>query len=859
MGECVRSEADHQRRKSEMAVLKMSKPSPSSKEGSSDQLRDRPKHSKKSDAFRYISKQKDINQIESGPEDVLQEVIEVGYRRMGNLEQNLGNITATSIKDLTATSATLLHQLRYLWKSPRGAVVRIEALALVAIALSFLLAALGSCRRWSSHWIVQKGVLAANVLSLSLGTYSIGLMQSSSVKSEMYPIWAVSMLTLFGCVNSITPYGLGYSQLWKILYQLCLYCGYVMLISISTISSDVGYIAIGVLSAITFVKGFHRSLALVLPSMQRDMIKMIAEVMSAEVIGYSGRTDDPDQLNGPDLIGYRYVVHWPLDKSKAKFLPTASSPDDVITIDKIMQCNEVRFLSDVCLSLSLSHLLQRRFYRLHWAESKHWVARKFVLEGLLLSRDGNIDYQRAFKVIAVELAFLYDTFFSSNAFLHYYESKGATIWALASIVGIFFVGVVAVIPGTRSTRTPGGTIVVDTTMPDLIITLVILVSLALLQFWHLIRCWSSNWARVAFACDYIKNGKQLSRWMRLRRWILGRIECDSNYLWQNKLGQYSLIESISTRECKLFSALGGCLYQTYFQLLGILGLQYIEQVFREMWGIKTGDAVELSADVKTAIVDFLIRSEGKLHDWPSSLDRDGWSVDYRFLFFPDHVVTILRWHVATCYCELVMHQEGFSIQDEDVEEIAKKNHGVATTLSKYCAYLMVSAPRLLNRKDLGTKSVYEEVLLAARVSLHGVNDKLEAMRRLGQDDESEGAQILRQGVAFGKRLEKMPNRWKVLADFWVGALVYAAPSDNAEEHIECLDKGGEFITHVWALLSHAGILKWKGGSTDYDESPDELGGSADDSESEDELDESADDSESEDELDGSAADDKSSI
>ncbi|RCV29586.1 hypothetical protein SETIT_6G024400v2 [Setaria italica] len=771
----------------------------------------------------------------------------VGYRRMGNTEQNLGNVTSTS--------AILLHQLSDMWKSPRGTVVRIEALALLAIALSFFLAAFGSFRRRSGHWFIQKGILAANVLSLSLGTYSIGLMQSSSVKSEVYPFWAVSMLTLFCCIDPVTAYGLEYkSQLWKMLYQLFLYCGYVLLVSILTISSDIGYIAIGMLSAITFIKGFHRSLALMMPSIERDMIQMIAQVMAAEVLGHSTRADDLNQLSCPDdLIGYNYVVHWPLDKSKAKFLPatTTSSPVDVVTIDKILQCNEVHFLSDVCLSFSLSHLLQRRFYRLSCLETKHLVARKFVLEGLLLSRDGAIDYKRAFKVIEVELAFLYDTFFTGNAFLHYYQSKGTTIWGLASITGICFVGVAAVISGkTRSTQTPtpGGTILVDTTTIDLIITLVIFVSLALLQFWHLIRCWSSNWARVAFACDYIKNGKQLSHLMRLRRWVLQRIDCDKSHLWQNKLGQYSLIESITaTEHNKLLSMLGGCLHQMCSRFLGILGLQYIEQAFREMLGVKTGDAIELHADVKEAIVDFIISRKCNLQNWPSSLDRIGCPVD-RFLFFPDHVVTIMRGHIATCYCELVMRKEkGFSVQDEGAEEIVKKNHGVATALSKYCAYLMVSAPRLLHRDHLGTESVYNEVAQAARmISLHGVNDKLEAMRRLGEDDDDKsgwGPRIFLQGVAFGKCLETMPKRWEVLAEFWVGALLYAAPSDNAEDHIECLAQGGEFITHLWALFSHAGILNWRGGSTDYNEPP-ELSGSADDSESTEELDGSAADADS---------------
>jgi len=90
----------------------------------------------------------------------------------------------------------------------------------------------------------------------------------------MYPIWAVSLLTLFGCIDPVTTYnGLDYKgPLSKVIFQLCLYCGYVLLMSISTISSVVGNLAICVLTAITFIKGFHRSLALVLPSGQRSKL-----------------------------------------------------------------------------------------------------------------------------------------------------------------------------------------------------------------------------------------------------------------------------------------------------------------------------------------------------------------------------------------------------------------------------------------------------------------------------------------------------------------------------------------------------------------------------------------------------------
>ena len=100
--------------------------------------------------------------------------------------------------------------------------LRIEALALVAIGFSFFLASYGSCRRWSNRWIIQKGFWIAQVLSLSLGTYSIGLMQSSSAKSEMYPVWAVSLFALFGCVDPVTSYnGLDYKiPLSRMIFQL---------------------------------------------------------------------------------------------------------------------------------------------------------------------------------------------------------------------------------------------------------------------------------------------------------------------------------------------------------------------------------------------------------------------------------------------------------------------------------------------------------------------------------------------------------------------------------------------------------------------------------------------------------------
>jgi hypothetical protein len=307
-------------------------------------------------------------------------------------------------------------------------------------------------------------------------------MQSSTVKSDMYPIWAVSLFTLFGCVDPVTTYiGLDYKgPLLKVIFQLGLYCGYVLLMSIRTMSGVVGNLAFGVLSAITFIKGFHRSMALVLPTRTRNDTE--EQLVSKETSALAGVDAGlyvhlPWYLGGiprdPDVSGYATMadIHKHMGELQ---LPEVTA--NGLTIE------------GVCLGYSLSHLLQRRFLGL--SNSREMEQKRKVLESLV-GDDGHvvdIDYTRTLKVIEVELAFLYEIYFSSNEFLHLYQAKTGSFWALATFMGICFVGVAVAIPEAMTSRrrritttsigpdAGAGTIniniVVDTTTADLVITLV---------------------------------------------------------------------------------------------------------------------------------------------------------------------------------------------------------------------------------------------------------------------------------------------------------------------------------------------------------------------------------------------------
>jgi hypothetical protein len=261
--------------------------------------------------------------------------------------------------------------------------------------------------------------------------------------------------------------------------------------SVSTISSYVGNLAIIMLCAITFFKGFHRSLALVLTSKTRDQLGELCYHV------------EPGALAG-DVDGLRHLdVHLRVHFVKRDWGSTTYGLDAASMYDIQSLCNRMGELitrlevtpngmtiEDVCLSSSLSCLLQWLFLRLDTTAEMEEKREK--LESLLRSGQAIDDYKRILKVIEVELAFVYEVFFTSNEFLYFYEAKASSFWALASFLGISFVGVAVAIPGTmasiRITSAASLVILAGTTRADLIITLVIFVSLALLQLVQLMRC-----------------------------------------------------------------------------------------------------------------------------------------------------------------------------------------------------------------------------------------------------------------------------------------------------------------------------------------------------------------------------------
>ncbi|CAO2147842.1 unnamed protein product [Urochloa humidicola] len=151
-----------------------------------------------------------------------------------------------------------------------------------------------------------------------------------------------------------------------------------------------------------------------------------------------------------------------------------------------------------------------------------------------------------------------------------------------------------------------------------------------------------------------------------------------------------------------------------------------------------------------------------------------------------------------------------------LEELSTGYRKVATTLSRYCAYLVAFLPELLPEHSLTAKAVLQHVLQESRDQLGTTRMSIEAKRtriqqlELPQPEDVSSLTTFQQGVRLGRQLEQLPDvslRWKVMADFWAETILYVASADNkATVHIELLAQGGEFVTHLWALLCNAGIV-----------------------------------------------------
>uniref|UniRef100_A0A0D3GC45 DUF4220 domain-containing protein n=1 Tax=Oryza barthii TaxID=65489 RepID=A0A0D3GC45_9ORYZ len=323
---------------------------------------------------------------------------------------------------------------------------------------------------------------------------------------------------------------------------------------------------------------------------------------------------------------------------------------------------------------------------------------------------------------------------------------------------------------------------------DLSITFLLFLTILYEEAWELAVFLLSNWLTVSMVSDYAVKPPS-----RLRRAAIRGVQWVTNRMSRRNLRvkQYSVLWF-----CRLPMKLPAAAVPEEAK-------HYIVQYLAEY----DGAVAPLSAG-RSAVARNALRNASRLIS--SACESDSVAE------------VILTWHIATSLLEVRCPPQK--------EAAAARSSTVATRLSRYCAYLVAFRREMLPDDVDCTARVYGAMTteLKRELGLKGYYFSTDATRygkmmaiAGGQEDDDESAAeettVVRKGARLGKALMDEAAGgdeaavWKLVADVWTEIVVYVAPARDAEQvraHGEALARGGEeFVTVLWALVTHTGIAR----------------------------------------------------
>ncbi|KAF8655088.1 hypothetical protein HU200_061217 [Digitaria exilis] len=428
--------------------------------------------------------------------------------------------------------------------SLKSRLIRTEVLVLLGVTTLFLLVVLGAYRRRSSNKFVQIVIWASYALSYSLVSYTLGLMQSFPYGNGLFSVWAICLFMFLGSASSISAYSLQDNDNWKMFYVHQSIQAFWMGWIVGMFGHSDFKLRLWVIYAITLLKSGTRvvSSKYASNSMLCESTKPIADYMSY----------DHDQLrerNPATMRGYLYVVDGEdnvrYEAQPPNYQLKHRSQDDLkfVTVEQIWECDGSLLhgergekLKDLCLSMALSKMLNRRFAGFEVTESELHEGHRFLFGGLL---QWNNYCERAFRVIEAELAFVHDYFYTKY-YIIYRLRHIDTVLSLIMIPFCFWLAIGL----WQHFRMPNDDLNLIPSPHrrnyDALVTFVIVVGIALIEVSQVYIYLASGWCKVALITRYAVRAS----W-RNCSWISKSIGCivylKSFRSWEDSLGQYTLL------------------------------------------------------------------------------------------------------------------------------------------------------------------------------------------------------------------------------------------------------------------------------------------------------------------------------
>uniref|UniRef100_K3ZFK7 DUF4220 domain-containing protein n=3 Tax=Setaria italica TaxID=4555 RepID=K3ZFK7_SETIT len=548
---------------------------------------------------------------------------------------------------------------------------------------------------------------------------------------------------------------------------------------------------------------------------------------------------------------------------KIRLDPYGAHKEQLVTVEKVWDDTSESGLlggtadpgnhhKDLCLSFALYKLLRRRFYDLPMHELKRRQGKEKIrslIFGYILR-----DYERAFRVTGVELSFLQDLFYSKHATM-FAAGLRVPFWSLLLSLALATVtGYVRYIPGRmdpadRNRITHG-----------VFITRLIVAIIVLKELLEIVLYVFSQWACVLMLCKYVQHQglrrPAVESVMRLLLCFGSKAKWNHQMVrQQNLLVTFGLIKP---------GALPPLTMKTVYRRGVVLGTTGLKDYTKNAL---LNSLVNLK-EKRLALDDYFsnaFKSNEKVLKlkWTCNLKVDThiilvWHIATclcEIHFFDE--VKVLK---AVRQPQPFMKEPNGTLpvattdeQDESEESVWSDKYATAVSLSNYCVYLVMKA--LVPDNGLVAKKVLNEVIREIDYVITSKRKLLRSMKmeevytclmetvdkpcnnrdhdqRGGPDVEAVaqeegdhqveneedyekldiGCSLTRMGAVLGKKLTEVyhgdaAGLWRDLQSFWMGFLLHLAAHTRAATHAKHLAGDSELITHLWALLTHAGFCE----------------------------------------------------
>ncbi|KAK3410349.1 hypothetical protein EUGRSUZ_J02347, partial [Eucalyptus grandis] len=662
-------------------------------------------------------------------------------------------------------------------------------------------------------------LLADYIATLTLGVLSHRLANIKEtkgvidLKSQITAFWAPFLLLHLGGPDTITAYALADNELWLRQWaRLCVQIGlafyiYSMALSGSTLSVlAAGMILVGI------IKYVERSLCLYLASKRALRDSMLSRTDVSPI--YPRKMEQFSLKNDEGYgVGIEEITQIPTPED----LPVNSGQDPVAKAYELFKIFKLLFVGLTIHSVDLD------------------VSRRIFMSS-------DMDPLRAFRIVEIELGFMYDLLFTKAPLLN--RAWGTIRWAISLSVS----GAVLVFFSLQDKK--------DYLAVDICITFLLISVAILLEIHSLLLAISSDW---------------IYHW-RLQRprrsAILSAIALrpySPSPRWSNKVAQFSLLKSSIRKRKSIIRHLRSAKLEETVNKNFHIEYKRFEDDIRKLIFRRMRDTVQgLESTVQFRKMETVRNLEGTVQlSWLESLKLETrtlmqrsncdfmiWSVDMEF----DQ--NILIWHIAT---ELLYHEDRDAMGSDTIGLENIRNSEMSMLISRYMLYLVVFYPSVLptgigvlryedtlveawkffddelamlsNDEGSSISSVvikWAPKLFKKEAPVHTrfgncikehesmesrdlcdlcwlllqVKTELPAWKMRGAKSTS----VLFDACHLADQL-KSADTWDIISKVWVRMLIYAACQCKGYEHCESLSRGGELLSHVWLLMAHLGIAQ----------------------------------------------------